>query len=559
MTCRQGATSIPSLPFAIDQNTTEASVESDDVGCGAGGLDAATVWYSFTPSDDVRVEIDATASDYLVGVNLFAGTADEAGRFDCNNDAVAFDAAAGIKYFLLFADVNDDSVNGGTLRAEVGVAPPSLNVSLGVAPTAKVHPKTGQARVTGTITCDRPAEFAEVSVALRLGTGRFFTIGSGAAPASCGPAPSAWAAIVTGENGRFTAGSATVDLTGLACDILTCSETATTAPVRLRRGVFELPAPKGVSVPTQVKAAAPANDDIASPTLVGSLPFSDSLDTTGATTRPTDPGYCFDPAFGQDPASVWYAYTATEAGPLLATTFGSDYDTTLYVGTADGAGGVTVLGCSDDTRTHESAVRFDAIADETYLFVASTSPFVGGNGGNLVFNLDVGPPGPGRRVARRFGRVVHRLRHCDNPRDGQLRGTGRYRRNRHRRAHPACRQPRAPGHGVLGHRGLPGRGHPVRGRGLEPVRQVPWRPCLGPGDFRGLQRFRVRQRDGRPSDRPTEVDACSGTYSSPRNVPRCNRELAAGLSLSPGPTAKHRPRSVPVAFCDTVGVGIGSV
>lgn len=387
-----GATSIPSLPFAIDQNTTEASVESDDVGCGAGGLDAATVWYSFTPSDDVRVEIDATASDYLVGVNLFAGTADEAGRFDCNNDALAFDAAAGIKYFLLFADVNDDSVNGGTLRAEVGVAPPSLNVSLGVAPTAKVHPKTGQARVTGTITCDRPAEFAEVSVALRLGTGRFFTIGSGAAPASCGPAPSAWAAIVTGENGRFTAGSATVDLTGLACDILTCSETATTAPVRLRRGVFELPAPKGVSVPTQVKAAAPANDDIASPTLVGSLPFSDSLDTTGATTGPTDPGYCFDPAFGQDPASVWYAYTATEAGPLLATTFGSDYDTTLYVGTADGAGGVTVLGCSDDTRTHESAVRFDAIADETYLFVASTSPFVGGNGGNLVFNLDVGPP-----------------------------------------------------------------------------------------------------------------------------------------------------------------------
>jgi len=387
-----GATVIASLPFAIDQDTSEAGVGADDVGCGAGGLDVATVWYSFTPAEDVRVEIDARASDYLVGVNLFAGTADEAGRFDCNNDALDFDAAAGTTYFLLFADVNDDGVNGGALMADVHVAPLSLGVTLTVDPTAKVHPKTGQAQITGTIACDRPAEFAEVSVTLRLPTGRFFTIGAGAASTGCGPTPAAWAAIVSGENGRFVSGRATLQMTGFACDILTCSETATDGAVRLRRGVFELPDTEVGRPPNLVQAATPANDDIASAADIGSIPFSDSLDTTGGTIGATDPGYCFAPEIGPDPASVWYTYTAAASGPLLATTFGSDYDTTLYVGTADGAGGIAVLGCSDDTRSHESAVRFDAAAGETYLFAASASPFGGGVGGNLVFNLDEGPP-----------------------------------------------------------------------------------------------------------------------------------------------------------------------
>jgi hypothetical protein len=388
-----GATAIPSLPFTIDQNTTEAGVGSDDVGCGAGGFDVATVWYSFTPVEDVRVEIDARASDYLVGVNLFAGSADETGRFDCNNDALAFDAAAGTTYYLLFADVNDDAINGGSLRADVIVAPPSLNVSLTVDLSAKVHPKTGQARITGTIACDRQAEFAEVSVSLRLATGRFVTIGGGAGSTSCGPTRAAWSAIVTGENDRFTAGRATVQVTGLACDILSCNETAAAASVQLRRGTFELPESGVLAHQSSVAGAvAPANDDIASPTVIGSLPFTASTDTSGATVGATDPGYCFGPEFGQDPASVWYAYTSTETGPLLATTFGSDYDTTLYVATADGAGGVIILGCSDDTRSQQSAVRFDAVAGETYLFSAASSPFGGSTGGSLVFNLDVGPP-----------------------------------------------------------------------------------------------------------------------------------------------------------------------
>lgn len=140
-----------------------------------------------------------------------------------------------------------------------------------------------------------------------------------------------------------------------------------------------------------VAAAAPSNDSSRTPIVIGSIPYTNSQDTTEATSSATDPGYCHDPSFAKDAATVWYSYTATTSGPLGATTFGSDYDTTLYVGTLKGSR-LQVIACGEDSRTLQSTVRFDAVAGQTYLFMVGTSPFEPEvNGGNLVFNLDVGP------------------------------------------------------------------------------------------------------------------------------------------------------------------------
>jgi hypothetical protein len=139
-----------------------------------------------------------------------------------------------------------------------------------------------------------------------------------------------------------------------------------------------------------VAASAPANDSYRTAIRIDSIPFTNSQDTTEATSSSTDPGYCHDPSLGRDPATVWYSYTATSSGPLGVTTFGSDYDTTLYVGTLKGSR-LQVVACGDDSRTLQSAVRFDAVTGQTFYFVVGTSPFAGVNGGNLVFNLDVGP------------------------------------------------------------------------------------------------------------------------------------------------------------------------
>lgn len=146
-------------------------------------------------------------------------------------------------------------------------------------------------------------------------------------------------------------------------------------------------------------AAPPNNDDIASPRTVGALPYTDGpYDTTEATTGATDPGFCYNGSIGADRATVWYAFTPADSGTYVADTFGSDFDTTLYVGTPDGAGGMNVNSCVDDSGgSFQSAVTWEGTAGTTYLIAVGTCCGFGvvgdsaGGGGSLVFHLDIGP------------------------------------------------------------------------------------------------------------------------------------------------------------------------
>jgi hypothetical protein len=134
-------------------------------------------------------------------------------------------------------------------------------------------------------------------------------------------------------------------------------------------------------------AAPPSNDDIGSPIVVPSHPYTNTQDTTEATTGPTDATDC--EASGR---SVWYEYTPDSSGRLEANTFGSNYDTVLIVGTPDGIGGIDVLACNDQAGgTDQSRVRWDAEAGTTYLFQISTWAF-DQVGGSLMFNILDAPP-----------------------------------------------------------------------------------------------------------------------------------------------------------------------
>jgi hypothetical protein len=142
-------------------------------------------------------------------------------------------------------------------------------------------------------------------------------------------------------------------------------------------------------------AAALKNNSISSPIVVGAVPYTNSQDTRRATTGATDPAFCYDPEGSADSNTVWYSFTPTGDGRFAADTFGSDYDTTLYVGTPNGAGGIDVINCVDDSGgTVQSYVSFDAIAGTTYLIMVGTCCGTPGSdgGGALVFNLDVAGP-----------------------------------------------------------------------------------------------------------------------------------------------------------------------
>jgi hypothetical protein len=171
-----------------------------------------------------------------------------------------------------------------------------------------------------------------------------------------------------------------------------------TSITRHRRGSLALAAALVLAAAsvTPVAAAVPDNDGIGSPRLVSELPYIDGpYDTTEATTGLTDPGFCHDPSAGPDRATVWYSFTPVDAGTYIADTFNSDYDTTLYVGTPDGSGGIDVIDCIDDSVGLQSAVVWPASAGATYLIMVGTccGPGIGG-GGSLELHVDVAPPSP---------------------------------------------------------------------------------------------------------------------------------------------------------------------
>ncbi|MET8834668.1 PKD domain-containing protein [Micromonospora sp. NPDC004540] len=123
--------------------------------------------------------------------------------------------------------------------------------------------------------------------------------------------------------------------------------------------------------------AAPTNDDYSAATAVETLPFTTTVDTTGATTGPTDPTTC------SNNGSVWFSYTPPTSMRIQADTFGSDYDTVLSAWSG-GPGSYTSLGCNDDTRGLQSQVTFTATAGTTYHFMVALCCGNGRTGGGSL-------------------------------------------------------------------------------------------------------------------------------------------------------------------------------
>lgn len=134
---------------------------------------------------------------------------------------------------------------------------------------------------------------------------------------------------------------------------------------------------------------AVANDEFENAVVIGALPFSDTRDTTGATSAADDPTTC------HNNGSVWYQFTPPSDTTIMANTFGSDYDTTLAVFTGSrGALALVPNGCNDDFSGLQSLVEFNATGGTTYYFMLGFCCGNGGSGGgNLIFSVEeVSPP-----------------------------------------------------------------------------------------------------------------------------------------------------------------------
>jgi hypothetical protein len=141
-----------------------------------------------------------------------------------------------------------------------------------------------------------------------------------------------------------------------------------------------------VVLPAPAALAQPANDDFANATVISSLPFSTTEDTSQATSGLGDPAEC------GNSGSVWFAFTPPSDMPIQADTFGSDYDTVLSAWTGT-IGAFDRIACNDDFTGGQSKIRFHATGGTTYYFMVAICCGNGGNGGgNLQFSVDQIPP-----------------------------------------------------------------------------------------------------------------------------------------------------------------------
>jgi hypothetical protein len=227
------ATVISALPTTITEDTTEATYTFYG-GCTSADA-AANVWFTFTPTADVRVDMDATASSYHTGLNVFAHQPGDANLVTCSESSLRFDAAAGVTYYLEVAACCGSSTGGQlVLSLSEAAIPPTVTVT--VDPTGHFDAATGSATISGTATCSSSVDTALVEAFVSQKVGRVATVtGQNGIFVGCEPGggPAPWSVTVQPGSGEFRGGPATVSIQSGGCNELECSFTYTDAQVRL--------------------------------------------------------------------------------------------------------------------------------------------------------------------------------------------------------------------------------------------------------------------------------------------------------------------------------------
>ena len=125
-----------------------------------------------------------------------------------------------------------------------------------------------------------------------------------------------------------------------------------------------------------LQSSEPPNDDFNSATPFATIPFSEALDTSGATTALDDPVSECLPAWSH---TVWYSFTPNSNQAVHLDTAGSDYEAALSVWTGS-HGALVEVACNYGFGGGDSALTFPALSGTAYyILVASQVDLPGGN------------------------------------------------------------------------------------------------------------------------------------------------------------------------------------
>jgi hypothetical protein len=234
-----GGATVVSLGFSQELDTTEATTDANDYelafSCGPPPTDAS-VWYSFTAATDIKVLVDVRRSDYSAGVVVGYGSPGSFLTTACGHGTVEFTAVAGVTYYILAIDDQQDGFgNGGTLRISFSAAPPPPTLDITLDRYGQVDPKTGVATLTGTYTCSN-ADLVTVGGEARQVYPRFVVVGSFETGdvVTCNGTVHRWSATVVPQSGKFAGGKATTVTFGFSCSDFECANDFVEQTVTLR-------------------------------------------------------------------------------------------------------------------------------------------------------------------------------------------------------------------------------------------------------------------------------------------------------------------------------------
>ncbi|MCH8201201.1 MAG: hypothetical protein IIB85_04695, partial [Chloroflexi bacterium] len=402
---------ITSLPFTDSAKIVESATEVGEPSpsCAFGSI-ANSVWYRYTPGEDMLLAADTTGSEFDTVLAVWA----EQGVFGLgevacvsvfgfpSGSSLAFEAVAGETYYFQVAGASFDTQAGKVaFNLDVGFRPANDDLTDATVITSLPFADSVDTLLAST----EPGE-------------------PGASCAFGGPATTVWFSFTPSQDTLLL-----VDTTGSDFDAILAVWIDTVFGLGEIACSFSVGAPSGSRLAFQAEAGQtylfqvggfpfggnaagklafsldigipPANDDFAGAAIT-SLPFSDSVDTTTATIEPDEPAASC--AFGDPASTVWYNFTPDTDTILLADTNGSEFPTFIAAYQGTSLMDLTEVACTTPFSFPPRPLNFEAVGGETYLFQVggiSFGPgffenefpqagFFGfpGGSGNLVFNLD---------------------------------------------------------------------------------------------------------------------------------------------------------------------------
>jgi Family of unknown function (DUF6299) len=203
------ATVISSVPFLDALDTASATTEPVDFeardACGFPQFGiAASVWYVYTPPTDRVVTVDTFGSSYTTGVAVVTGSPGSLSAVSCFPVIGRFTPVPGGTYYIGISDISGGQ-HGGSLN--VSVTAPELGGT--VDKFGRIDPQTGEATLTGTITCTANLS-GDVFLTLTQRSGQTAVTGSGSTTLICNGREQTWSITVQPTGGSFKNGPAAV-------------------------------------------------------------------------------------------------------------------------------------------------------------------------------------------------------------------------------------------------------------------------------------------------------------------------------------------------------------